>query len=75
MTLVELVGEEMSVAVDHATVHVGAALRAAARASSARSPAAAATWWRRAEAQLAKARRLLGTAERAAAARARGRRR
>lgn len=52
MTLVELLGDELSVALDQAHVHVGAAMQAALRARRARTPLDAARAWSRVAVQL-----------------------
>jgi hypothetical protein len=71
VTLRELLGEEVSVASDLATVHVGAALSAAARAGRARSGSRARVQWERAALQFRKAGRAIAEAELAALERAR----
>jgi hypothetical protein len=71
VTLIEIVGEKASVAVDFATVHVGAAMLAARRAGAARSERVRVREWERAALQLRRAQGALAEAEIAMRARAR----
>lgn len=69
--ILELLGEELSAAVDLAQVNLGAALQAAVRARRARTPLAAARAWERTARQLRAAGRRIAAGELAALERAR----